>query len=93
MRESAVEKAICDFARKNGITPLKLAGPGDKGKADRLFMRNGKAVFMEIKRPGGKPTELQLRFLRERLADGFQAAWFDNASDAIDWLRTHLLHE
>lgn len=88
MRESFVEKTICDHARSRGITPLKLAGPGEKGKADRLFMRGGKAVFMEIKRPGQKPTALQEKFLRERREDGFEAAWFDHPREAIAWLKT-----
>jgi hypothetical protein len=87
MRESTVEKAICDFAKKVGISTLKLAGSGARGKADRLFMRNGKSAFMEIKAPGSRPTALQLRFLEERRLDGFPAEWFSDVGAATKWLR------
>ena len=87
MRESATEKSVNTFAKAQGITSLKLAGSGDRGKSDRLFLRHGKAAFMELKATGKTPTRLQLRFLEERRIDGFAADWFDNAPAAIRWLR------
>lgn len=87
MRESAVESAICTYARKHGITPLKLSGQGARGKADRMFMRQGKVVFLEVKAPGKKPTDLQLRFLRQRRDDGFAAGWCDNILEGMLFLR------
>jgi hypothetical protein len=93
MSESEIEKAIVEFAKKNGISTLKLSGPHDRGKADRLFMHNGKALFLEIKAPGKKPTELQKRFLRERHYDGFPATWVDDKDDGISFLFDHLLFD
>lgn len=87
IRESAVEKFVRQWAKDHGISSLKLASMGDRGKADRLFMRHGKAVFMELKRPGKEATALQEKFLRERREDGFNAECFDNAPHAIQWLR------
>jgi hypothetical protein len=46
-------------------------------QADQLLMRNGVAAFLEIKRPGQKPTALQLRYIKQRSADGFAADWVD----------------
>lgn len=83
MLEKDVEKAICKFAKDSGITVLKLGGMNDRGKSDRMFMRNGKVVFLEIKAPGKRPTALQIRFLKDRNMDGFKAGWCDNVPDGI----------
>lgn len=87
IRESQVEKGICDFAKTIGVTMQKQNGVHNRGKADQLCMRGGKAAFLEIKRPGEKPTKLQERYLRLRREDGFPATWVDNVEDGIAWLK------
>lgn len=86
MLEKDVERQICKFAKDNGITVLKLGGMNDRGKADRMFMKKGVVAFLEIKAPGKDPTALQLRFLKERVEDGFDAQWVDNVPDGIKFL-------
>ena len=91
MRESAVEKKICDHAKAKGWLVLKLAGSHDRGKPDRMFLRNGQAVFIEMKSPGKSPTALQERWLRQLNDAGFVAVWTDNAEagcKVIDQLTT-----
>jgi hypothetical protein len=92
MRESAIEKRICDHARSKGWIVLKLSGANhDAGKPDRLFLRNGQAVFMEIKAKGACPTALQERWLTSLIDQGFTAVWTDNVEDGcrvIDQLTT-----
>lgn len=87
IRESSIETCVWKWARDHGISTLKLGGNQSRGKADRLFMRNGVAAFCELKRKGKKAEPLQERFLAERRADGFHAQWFDSAPAAIRWLR------
>ena len=58
----------------------------NRGKADQLLMRNGVAAFLEIKRPGAKPTALQLRYLKQRSDDGFAAAWVDCVTGGKDFI-------
>lgn len=87
MKESYVEKQVNEFAKAQGIATLKLTGPGDRGKADRLYMLNGKAVFVEFKAPGKEPTDLQFRFLNRVRENGFSSNWFDNGPEAIAWLK------
>lgn len=91
MLESQVEKSVCEFARRNKMLAFKLNGPGNVGKPDRLFLYNGKSVFIEFKAPGKKPTELQSRWLRQLTESGFIADWVDNPADGIALLRKHLL--
>lgn len=88
IRESTIEKAVCQWAKDHGISTLKLASMGDRGKADRMFMLKGKTAFVEFKAPKKTPTALQEKFLRERRDDGFDAQWFANAPAAILWLKT-----
>lgn len=85
--ESHIEKTVCKWAKDRGISNLKLNGPNDRGKADRMFMKEGKAVFIEFKAPGKKPTALQLKFLAERNDDGFAAGWSDSIPSGIAILK------
>jgi hypothetical protein len=87
MRESAIERTVGEFCKRSGITFQKQSGVHDRGKADRLLMRQGKAAFLELKATGGRPTALQERYLSQRRMDGFDAAWYDNAADAIKWIK------
>lgn len=59
MRESTVEKAICAEATKIGWLSLKLLSGLHKGLPDRMFLKDGKVLFIEFKAPGKKPTKLQ----------------------------------
>lgn len=60
MRESAIEKKVCDRARKLGYYVRKFVSPQQRGVPDRLFISpGGKVFFIEFKAPGKKPTPLQ----------------------------------
>lgn len=67
MRESAIEKAVCDYARGKGVIPHKMqvGMGGSSGWPDRLFVFHGKIWFAEFKAPGKKPTPLQARIINE----------------------------
>lgn len=91
VRESTIEKAVCDYARANGCIVLKLGSPGQRGQPDRAVFRNGKTILLEFKRPGGKVTSLQYRFLRMFRDNGFFARWTDNIEEGKRWIREQLL--
>jgi hypothetical protein len=93
MTESQLEKKVCAWAKDSGISTLKLSGPNDRGKADRVFMRAGRIMFLEFKAAGKKPTALQERFLEQRVNDGFVAVWTDNYLKAIDILDKFFSYE
>jgi hypothetical protein len=78
MRESTIEKAVCDYAKTKGCITLKLAGMNQRGQPDRLFIRNGKALFLEFKAKGKKPTALQIKWLLDLTAQGMNAMWCDS---------------
>ena len=43
----------------------------------------GRAIFIEVKAPGNKPTALQLEFLERRRAEGAVAFWADGVDSAL----------
>ena len=79
MRESAIEKKVCDYARRNGCLVLKLAGPNQKGQPDRVFLKNGRVLFIEFKAQGKRPTALQEKWLKDLHWQGFAAICVDSA--------------
>ena len=92
MRESTVEAGLVAFAKKNGIWTRKFSSPAHRGVPDRIFIHMGKVLFLEVKRPGEKPTQLQeyeLQLIRDA---GGMAAWVDSVELGIVTLRNYLMH-
>jgi hypothetical protein len=85
--ERDVEADIVKWAKKNGWLVRKFVSPGLRGVADRFFLKDGRHVFLEIKRPGKEPTEQQAKRAREIRAYGGESHWVDNLEDAIGVLR------
>lgn len=44
---------------------------------------HGRAIFLEVKRPGRKPTAAQRAFLESRRAEGAVAFWADSVDSAL----------
>lgn len=91
MRESTIERAACKYAKDNGVTVLKLGGPANRGKPDRLFLKDGKILFCEFKAPNKKPTAIQRKWIEDLRAQGFRADWCDNLHTAIALITETLL--
>ena len=69
---------------------MKLAGPNQKGQPDRLFIRDGKMLFIEFKAPGKQPTALQLRFMCDMHEHGAHVAWCDDIGRGKELIHTFL---
>lgn len=65
MKENTLETDARKEAIANGWKVRKIMFVGHKGGPDRLFVKSGRIVFMEIKRPGGKPRPSQSSEIRE----------------------------
>ena len=85
MKESLIEMQIRLEAEKEGWLVYKFTS-NERGVPDRLFLRNGKAVFLEAKAPGKKPRSLQDWQLKRIRKAGFKAACVDNLEDALEVL-------
>ena len=61
MRERDVERKLAATVKQAGGLCPKLVSPGFDGMPDRLLlMPGGLVAFVEVKKPGGKPTPLQV---------------------------------
>ena len=65
--ESTITKSIQQSAKARGWWVLKVAGGAFQrpGIPDVLCVKNGRAVFLEVKQPGKKPTPLQVHVMEE----------------------------
>lgn len=59
MLESKIEKDSVKEAAKYGWFSFKVLSQLNKGLPDRAFIRDGKTVYIEYKRPGKVATQLQ----------------------------------
>jgi len=67
MRERNIETYLREQVRKAGGAAMKWVSPGNNGVPDRIvIMPGGRVVFVELKAPGRKPTQLQ-KYQHERL--------------------------
>lgn len=75
MSEKKRETRVFRRARKEGWWCRKFTSPGYRGVADRLFLRDGRHVFIELKDDGEEPTPLQYERLKEVRDHGGEADW------------------
>ena len=60
IRERGIERRLVEAVKRAGGICPKLVSPGSAGMPDRLaLLPGGLVVFVEVKRPGEKPTNLQ----------------------------------
>lgn len=66
-RESSIVAAIVRVAKAEGWWVMKIhGGPYQmSGVPDLLCIKDGRAVWLEVKQPGKKPTEIQCRRMNE----------------------------
>lgn len=91
IRESKVEKSICEFAEYHGWMQFKVTSPAFNGMPDRGFVRKtgdkSEFILAEIKQFGKKPEPLQRVRARELAKHGVEVHWFDNLEDAKNVFR------
>lgn len=71
-------------AQRKGVLTFKFSSPSHRGVPDRIFIKNGFILFLEVKRPGGVPTRLQEYTMRAIRQAGARVNWVDNVQDGKD---------
>lgn len=85
MAESVYEKLACDAAEADGWIVRKLQWIGRRGGPDRFFLKGGRIVLMEFKRPGKKVEEgsVQQKEIERLIAAGAEVHQVDNHLKAL----------
>ena len=76
--EKKLEKRCCDVARANGWWTRKFSSPSNRGVPDRIFLKEGRVLFVEFTAPGNVPTPLQGHGIDEIADHGGNVFWTDN---------------
>jgi hypothetical protein len=85
--ESDIEKDCTDWARGQGWLTMKYTG--ERGYPDRIFVREGVTVWVELKREGKEPTKFQYHQIKQLLNNGAHAYWTDSLEGLQDILGHH----
>ena len=86
--EKDIEAALVKRVKSLGGTAEKFTSPNRRSVPDRLVtLPGGVIVFVEVKRPGGKPTEAQARDHQRRRDLGCRVVVIDNVRDAQSFER------
>lgn len=87
MRESTIEAYLRDRVKELEGKAYKFVSPGNDGVPDRLVcLPGGRAVFVELKTPGKKPTRLQLLQHAELAKRGFEVFVVDSKQGVDDFI-------
>lgn len=84
LKETDITKSIKDVLKHCGAFPIKIAGgPFQHDIADLLVCLDGRFVAIEVKRPKGKLTDGQERFLHNVRAAGGKAFVAYSVDDVV----------
>jgi len=73
-KEKELEAACTRYARERGWLSIKLENTGHTGIPDRLYLKDGKAIFVEFKTPGsGRLSVFQSHWLERLNCERFTA--------------------
>lgn len=85
--KSIVAKGMA-IARSRGYYAVKLHGSAFSlvGIPDVMLLKEGRAYFIEFKRPGEEPTKIQQHRLRELIGHGCPSTVCRSAADVEEFL-------
>jgi Holliday junction resolvase len=88
--ERTIVAKVIAVAKSLGFWVTKIHGNAFTlaGTPDVLAIRDGRAYWMEVKRPGEQPTKIQQHRMRELEAAGCRVTVVYSASDARHFLES-----
>ncbi|MDJ0905388.1 MAG: hypothetical protein QNI96_05170 [Woeseiaceae bacterium] len=75
--EKDLERYLVRQCKKHGVLCYKFSSPARRGVPDRVLIHNGTVLFLELKAPGKKPTQLQRHHLNLIDDEDVPAVWTD----------------
>ena len=86
-KEQAVERYLTDRVKSINGWAFKFTSPGMSGVPDRIILRRGRVVFVELKAPGAELTKQQRIVHRCFAGLGFTVEVIRTRSEADDLIR------
>jgi hypothetical protein len=84
VNEKTIEEYLRNEVKRLGGKAYKFVSPGNIGVPDRLVcLPGGRAIFVELKAPGKKPTPLQTKKHKELIGLG-QAVFVVDSKQGVD---------
>ena len=84
MTEADIQRKMIAAVEKLGCLVIKIIRANKSGIPDLLILvPGGKAVFVEVKKPGGKPSKLQEYYISQLRLLGFTAFWSCSVDDVV----------
>ena len=81
--EKDIEKKIVAYAKSKGCIVRKFTSPAQRAVPDRIIVTpRGVVGFLEVKRPGNKPTPLQYREMELLGDNNAKVEWHDSVEEA-----------
>lgn len=77
--EGRIKKAIVDYLKFHGWGVWRINDRFIKGYPDLYCFKDDRSFWLEVKKPGEKPTLLQREKITELLEQGILATWTDDA--------------
>lgn len=90
--EKQIETYLCKKIKALGGEAYKFVSPARRAVPDRLcIIPSGVSIFVEVKRPGQRPTQLQLHELDKLVSYGQLACFVSSYAD-VDGLVSTIKH-
>lgn len=87
VREKDIESYLRNKVKELGGKAYKWVSPGNAGVPDRIVCLKGRMIPVELKAPGKKPTELQMKKHRELNKLGITVYVIDSKEKVDEFLR------
>lgn len=86
MLEKEIEKYLVQRVKAKGGIAYKFVSPQNRGVCDRIVVLPGRVIFVEVKQPKGKLTELQKLFANTILGYGLGYLCIWSKEDVDTWM-------
>jgi Holliday junction resolvase len=93
MREAIIQSQIKRYLEVNGWMVIKLIQTSVNGIPDLMALRNGRTIFIEVKQPGKKPSDLQQYRIEKLHKQGFEAICATSLQDVESFFSSALLRK
>lgn len=85
MREALIQSQIKKYLEANGWLVIKLIQTTMNGIPDLMALKDGRTVFIEVKQPGKKPTDLQQYRIEKLHKQGFEAFTATSVREVVNF--------